>query len=265
MFADDTKVFRTIKTNDDHCILQDDLDELTAWSTKWLLTFHPDKCKVMHLGKPLEEQFKYTLYDGSIIHELGYTSEEKDIGVIIDSNLEFDKHVCIYFNVNKANSTMAVIRRSFQKLDGDTFVPLYKALVRTHLDYACCIWSPYKQKYKDALENVQRRATKLINGMSEMSYPDRVRKLKLPTLAYRRIRGDMIELYKLIHGNYDRNTPNIINLFKDHNKLNERTRGHMRKICHERSRLNLRKESFPNRAVTVKHVEFSSRTCFECT
>ena len=172
----------------------------------------------MHLGKPLEEQFKYTLHDGSIIHELGYTSEEKDIGVIIDSNLEFDQ-------VNKANSTMAVIRRSFQKLDGDTFVPLYKALVRTHLDYACCIWSPYKQKYKDALENVQRRATKLLNGMRDMSYPDRLRKLKLPILAYRRIRGDMIELYKLIHGNYDRNTSNVINLYKDHNKLNERTRG----------------------------------------
>ena len=62
---------------------------------------------------------------------------------------------------------MTGIRRSFQKLDGDTFVPLYKALVRTHLDYACCIWSPYKQTYKDALENVQRRATKQINGMSD--------------------------------------------------------------------------------------------------
>ena len=46
----------------DQCILQDDLEELTAWSTKWLLTFHPYKCKVMHLGKPLEEQFKYTLH-----------------------------------------------------------------------------------------------------------------------------------------------------------------------------------------------------------
>ncbi len=54
---------------------------------------------------------------------------------------------------------MAVIRRSFQKLDED-YVPVYKALVRTHLDYACCIWSPDKQKYKDALENVQRRANK---------------------------------------------------------------------------------------------------------
>ena len=193
MFADDTKVFRTIKTNDEQCILQDDLDELTAWSTKWLLTFHPDKCKIMHLGKPLEEQFKYTLHDGTIRQELGYTSEEKDIGVIIDSNLEFDKHV--YFKVNKANSTMAVIRRSFQKLDEDTFVPLYKALVRTHLDYACSMLHLVTlKKYKDALENVQRRATKQINGMSDMSYPDRL---------YRRIRGDMIEIYLLLHGKYD--------------------------------------------------------------
>ena len=84
MFADDTKVFRTIKTNDDQSILHDDLDELTELSTKWLLTFHPDKCNIMHLGKPLEEQFKYTLHDGTIRHELGYASEEKYIGVIID-------------------------------------------------------------------------------------------------------------------------------------------------------------------------------------
>ena len=102
-------------------------------------------------------------------------------------------------------------------------------------------------------EDVQRRATKQINGMSDMSYPDRLRKLfkKLPTLAFRRIRGDMIEIYKLLHGKYDSNTSNIINLYKDHNKLNERTRGHMWKICHERSRLNLKKESFPKRAVNL--------------
>ena len=97
-------------------------------------------------------------------------------------------------------------------MDEDTFVPLYKALVRTHLDYACCIWSsPYK-KYKYALDNDQRRATKQINGMFDMSYPDRLSKLKLPTLAYRRIRGDTIEIYKLLHGQYDSNTSSIINL-----------------------------------------------------
>ena len=114
---------------------------------------------------------------------------------------------------------------------------------------------------KSALETAQRRATKQIHGMRDMSYPDRLRKVKLPTPAYRRIRGDMIEIYKLLHGKYDSNTSNIINLYKYHNKLNERTRGHMWKICHERSRLNLRKESFPNRAVNV---EFSPRICGEC-
>ena len=92
---------------------------------------------------------------------------------------------------------MAVIGRSFQKLDEDTFVPLYKALVRTHLDYACCIWSPYKQKYKDALENGPE-ASHQKNKWNVMFYPDRLRKLKLPTLGYRRIRGDMIEIVAFI-------------------------------------------------------------------
>ena len=63
-----------------------------------------------------------------------------------------------------------------------------------------------------------------------MSYPDRLRKVKLPTLVYRRIRGAMIEIYKLLHGKYDSNTLNIINLYKYHNRLDERTRGHMWKI-----------------------------------
>ena len=64
----------------------------------------------------------------------------------------------------------------------------------------------------DALENAQRRATKQINGMSDMYYPYRLRTRKLPTLAFRRIRGDMIEIYKRQHGKYDSNTSNIINL-----------------------------------------------------
>ena len=61
----------------------------------------------------------------------------------------------------------------------------------------------------------------------------------------------MIEIYKRLHGKYDSSTSHIINIYIDHNKLNERTRWHMSKICHERSRLNLRKESFPNRAVNM--------------
>ena len=88
------------------------------------------------------------------------------------------------------------------KLLGSNFNPnsnfaLILILVRTHLDYACCIWSPYKQKYKDALENAQRRATKLINGMSEMSYPDKRRQLNSPAVGSR-TQHSLIKFFSLL-------------------------------------------------------------------
>ena len=183
MFADDTKVFKTITSPNDQHTLQNDLDYLTSWSSKWLLRFHPDKCNLMHVGKTIQQEYAYNLKIDNTAHELGGIEEQKDIGVIIDSNLEFDKH--INQKINKANSIMAVIRRSFTTLNQHNFVPLYKALVRSHLDYAISIWFPYKQKYKDAIENVQRRATKQLPGMKNIPYEERLHRLKLPTLAYR--------------------------------------------------------------------------------
>jgi hypothetical protein len=102
--------------------------------------------------------------------------------------------------INKSNSIMGLIRRTFTYIDTPTFLMLYKALVRPHLEYANSVWNPYKKKHITALENVQRRATKLIPGFKDMTYENRLRKLKLPTLAYRRKRGDMIEAFKLTSG-----------------------------------------------------------------
>ena len=110
---------------------------------------------------------------------------------------------------------MVVISRSFTTLNQHNFVPLYKTLVRSHLDYAISIWSPYKQNYKDAIENVQRRATKQLPGMKNIPYEERLQILKLPTLAYRRTRGDMIEVYKLLHWKYDSDVSNVVKLNKD--------------------------------------------------
>jgi hypothetical protein len=60
------------------------------------------------------------------------------------------------------------------------------------------------------IENIQRRATKLIPGLSDLSYEDRLRPLKLPSLSYRRSRGDMIEVYKIMSGKYDPEISNIV-------------------------------------------------------
>jgi hypothetical protein len=69
------------------------------------------------------------------------------------------------------------------------------AYVRPHHEYANPVWNPYLKKHIDTIENIQRRATKLIPGFSDLSYEDRLRRLKLPSLSYRRSRGDMIEVY----------------------------------------------------------------------
>ena len=84
--------------------------------------------------------------------------------------------------------------------------------MRTHLDYASSVWAPYKKKYIDTIESVQKRATKQIPGFNNLSYPERLKKLKLPTIAYRRIRGDMIETYKIINEKYDPEASSFLNL-----------------------------------------------------
>ena len=113
---------------------------------------------------------------------------------------------------------MAAIRRSFTTLNHHNVVPLYKDLVRSHLDYALSIWSPYKQTCKDSIKSVQRRATKQLPGMKDIPYEERLKRLKLPTLAYRRTRGDMIEVYKLLQGEYDSDVSNIVKLYREQNQ-----------------------------------------------
>lgn len=238
LFADDTKIFNIITDKQDNEQLQTDLNKLSDWSDTWLLKFHPDKCKHMHIGKPgPDPDLRYTLKSKQLEH----VKEEKDIGVIIDSELNFDRHISE--KVNKANSMFALLRRTFQFLDATSFVPLYKSLVRTHLEFASSVWHPYKAKHLDMIENVQRRATKQLPGLKELSYPERLKKLKLPTLSFRRIRGDMIELYKIFNGKYDREAAPFVKLWKD---MTARTgvRGNSLKIYPQRARTELRKNSF---------------------
>ena len=78
------------------------------------------------------------------------------------------------------------------------FMSLYKSLVRPHSEYATVIWSPLYKKDRISIENVQRRATKLVRACKNV-YTERLRKLGLPTLEYRRQRADIIQVYKILN------------------------------------------------------------------
>ena len=97
------------------------------------------------------------------------------------------------------------MRRSFSYLDCDTFKRIFVAFVRPHLEYGEAVWSPHFVRNIDALEKVQIRATKLVDGLSKLDYTERLKRLDLPTLVFRRRRGDIIEMYKHFH-TYDKST-----------------------------------------------------------
>ena len=112
------------------------------------------------------------------------------------------------------------------------------------------MWNPRYKRDISNIENVQKRATKLVPELRELTYKERLIKLKLPTLAYRRLRGDMIEVYKLTQGKYDPDVSDL--LCKQEDVVPEaagRTRGHSQKLYKRKHRLEVRKHNFTFRVV----------------
>ena len=192
LFADDAKLFSNVDNRDDSNIikLQEDLDKLVEWSKKWQLPFNVKKCISLHIGRNNPwHQYKM---DGK---KLNQVYEEKDLGILMDNELKFHKHT--YAAVKNARRNLGIIKKTFSFLDAVTLTTLYQALVRSHLEYGNVVWGPTYQGDIKATESVQRKATKLVQGIKDLSYEDRLRRLQLPSLCHRRRRGDMIYTYKL--------------------------------------------------------------------
>ena len=110
MFADDTKVYRNIKTHIDREVLQSDLSRLEDWSRKWQLRFNADKCKVLHIGRDNEHYEYYMDRDTKI----GVTKNKRHLGVQIDPDLKFNQHVETV--TSKANRMLGMMRRAYRPL-----------------------------------------------------------------------------------------------------------------------------------------------------
>jgi len=111
----------------------------------------------------------------------------KDLGILLDKRLSFRDHINDKIKINKAFSTLGIIKRNIKHLIIQLFTMLYKNVVRSHLDYCSSVWSPYMIKNIEALEKVQKRAIKILPQLKHMNYSDRLKAWKLPTLHYRRI------------------------------------------------------------------------------
>jgi len=166
---------------------------------------------VMSFGRNVEKSYIYNVLENSQIKPLARTDQIKDLRILLDERLSFRDH--INDKIKKAFSMLGIIKHNFKHLTIHSFTMLYKNMVRSHLDYCSTVWSPYMKKDIEALEKVQKRATKILPQLKHMNYSDRLKACKLPTLHYGRIWGDMIETYKILTGKYDIKTaPSLVGI-----------------------------------------------------
>ena len=228
-FADDTKLYAGIKTEEHAHILQSALHSILKWGHDWQMLFNLNKCKVLHVGRN-NPNVQYVM-DGIPLENV---TEEKDLGITVTESFKPDKQCSIA--AAKANRILGIIKKTFTSRDSSVITKLYKSLVKPHLEYAIQAWSPYLQCDIDTLEKVQRRATKIVVGIEELSYEARLKSLNLTTLKTRRLRGDLIEVFKILKGTDD--LPKDY-LFQMRSEDKNRLRGHSLMLEIPKARLNI--------------------------
>ena len=238
VFADDTKIYDDSRN---HKNIQEDLYKMQKWTETWNLYFNVSKCKVMYMGKKNPKTDFYMQIEKEK-QKLEPCSEEKDLGITFDVNLKFDIHIS---NITKkANQMIGIIRRTFSYMDKHIFLKVYKALVRSHLEYGNVIWNPHLKRQSLQIESIQRRATKMVPECKDMSYDQRLRYLKIYSLKGRRERGDLIQAYKIFQGIDDIKPENIFYLASY-----QGTRNQGNKLGQRYCKTDIRKFSFSNRIV----------------
>ena len=200
LFADDAKLYRQIEDKLDVTRIREDLQSLETWSGQSLLSFNIEKCVHMTIGNKKLDMERIYKINGENIKEVQL---EKDLGIWLDNKLTFETHITK--KANKAYGMISVIKKNFSKFTKQVFLNIYECLIRPRVEFANLIWHPRLIKHQKILENVQRRATRLVSGMKNLSYYERLKELNLSSLEYRRKRGTMIEMYKICYGLYERN------------------------------------------------------------
>jgi hypothetical protein len=200
LYADDSKIMRRVGCKAEHDLLQQDINRISAWTQTWRLFLNVGKCKVMHVNANGHTPHRYSMggvdaSGNSTQIYLEQTSEERDLGIQLAVNLKFT--VQSINAASKANRVLGMLKRSFVSRNTELWKRLYTTYVRPHLEYAVAAWNPYLKKDVEALEKIQRRATRVPSKLRAMDYEQRCKAMGLTSLVQRRTRGDLIQQFKI--------------------------------------------------------------------
>lgn len=200
LFADDLKFFKKINSFNDTAELQMDLNAIYSWCNENDIKLNIKKCKFMEFSN------KRTMFDVSyhIDHQvLEKVDEIRDLGVIFDTTLKFDRHInCI---VNKAYRMLGFVSRITKEFTNMSCIEmLYNSLVRSNIEYCSAVWNPHNVGRIYQLERVQKKFTRYVWFKLCIPYVDygtRLTTLKMIMLETRRVYFDLCSLYAVFNAN----------------------------------------------------------------
>ncbi len=202
LYADDLKIFREVKCQNDQLILQQDIDSLVNWSVLNKIRFHPGKCKVLRCTLKKDNTaliYTYNMYNTP----LEESKCEKDLGVFVTPNLKWNKqHSSL---LGKASQKLGLLRRScsFSKNLAHRKV-LYLSIVRSQFEHCSQIWRPVNTTQSDKFEAVQKRGIKWIfcedfNPYSKSEYYEKLKMLNILPLSLKFDYNDLSMFYKILY------------------------------------------------------------------
>jgi hypothetical protein len=242
-YADDTRIFlsadkSTHGVNALHLMVQEDINNIVRWSTDSGLKLNINKCFSVSFGH-YETACNYTISDLPI----PALNEFKDLGMYVRSPINFNSHIDKI--VSKAFSKLGLIKRLFHVKTAKNILKLYKAFVRPLLDYSSVVWNPHTLYSINNIERVQRRMCRLISEIRHLSYRQQLSYLGLNSLQTRRLRFQLITIFKIYNGQLKINFSDLFDVPDV-----RRTRGHSCRITPKFSCHNYRLNFFTTSAIS---------------
>ena len=257
LYADDVKLYSVVTSQSDSCNLQNNLNKLVEWASIWQLQISYSKCFILNISKSKDVSNAYSYKLGSTL--LSNTSVASDLGVTIDSNLTFCTHIS---NITrKAHQRANLILRCFVSRNTNSLIKAFNVYVRPLLEYNSPAWSPTLKKHIHSIEDVQRRFTKRLPGLSSYTYHQRLTILKLESLEIRRLRADLALTYKILFGLVLVNCINPLTLNNTRKSLN--LRSHHYQISYQNARSYTRRNFFCNRIILLWNSLPTKTTIFD--
>jgi hypothetical protein len=243
LFADDSKLFQVVNSAEESEQFQTSIDAIANWCEEWQMPLNVEKCKVLHIGSK-NQNFEYNVFGSNISASLF----ERDLGVLLSHNLKPHAHIAQI--TAKAYQKINLIFRFFETRDFKFLIKMYSVYVRPILEYCSSVWSPGFAKDINCIEQVQKHCFNRIPGFASLNYTEKCIAFGLEFLELRRLKADLILLYKMYSGDIIMDTKDFFSRRADVNLTGPITR-QQNNLNVVRSVKKVGEHFFANRIVNV--------------